>query len=125
MKSLQTVLLVNAVSSGATGLLLITLTRTIAPLFGAVAPGIFVEAGLFLLGFAGYVGYVAYRSPTSLNRVQVIIWLDRLWVIASLVVLALPGLGLTLLGKAIIGAVAAWVALMAYLQAANARKITA
>ncbi|MEZ0607684.1 hypothetical protein ACAW74_04160 [Fibrella sp. WM1] len=125
MKSLQTVLLVNAVSSGTTSLLLALGASTLAPFFGAVSPAVLREVGLFLLLFAGYVGYVGYQTPTRPGAVQLVIWLDRLWVIASGIVLLLPNTGLTGLGKLIIAAVAAWVALMAYLQATNAKKMTA
>ncbi|WP_041257821.1 hypothetical protein [Fibrella aestuarina] len=125
MKSLQTVLFVNALSSGATGLLLAFAAPSLAPLFGTLSPAILREVGLFLLLFAGYVGYVGYQTPSQLRAVQLVIWLDRLWVIASGIVLLLPNTGLSGLGKLIILAVAIWVALMAYLQATNAKKLTA
>jgi len=125
MKSLQTILTVNSVSSGATGLLLVALAGPIAQLFGVATTGIFVEAGIFLLAFAGFVFYESRRNPIRPDRIRLIVTLDCVWVIASLVIVLLPAIELSGIGRVIIVAVALWVALMAYLQATNLKNVTA
>ncbi|GAB2551607.1 hypothetical protein [Spirosoma aerophilum] len=125
MKTLQTVLTINALSSGATGLLLLVLANPIAQLFGQSSTGAFTEVGLFLVAFAGFVLYQSRRTPVSAGAIRVIIALDCLWVIGSVILLAWPSVQLTGIGQVAIAAVALWVALMAYLQASGLRKVTA
>ncbi|MCX6218096.1 hypothetical protein [Spirosoma sp.] len=125
MKSLQTVLIINAVSSGATGLLLLGLTSPIAQLFGQSSTGVFTEVGIFLVAFAGFVFYQSRRHITSAKAVRFIIALDLLWVVASVMLLAWPSAELTGIGQVAIAAVALWVALMAYLQTNGLKKLTA
>lgn len=124
MKSLQTVMLVNAVSSGATGLLLIVLANLIAQLMGTSAIGVVREVGFFLVAFAGLVFYESRRNPMRLERVRFIVILDCLWVLTSLVVVLVPAIELSILGRVVIVTIAAWVGLMAWLQATNLGKIT-
>ncbi|SOD78194.1 hypothetical protein [Spirosoma fluviale] len=125
MKSLKTVLIINAVSSGATGLLLLALANPIAQLFGQSSTGIFTEVGLFLVAFAVFVFYQSRQHSVSTGAVRFIIALDLLWVVASVILLVWPSVELTGLGQAAIAAVALWVALMAYLQTNGLKKVTA
>ncbi|QNF35473.1 hypothetical protein HUW51_23205 [Adhaeribacter swui] len=60
--SLKSVLLINALSSGATALLLLLFPGYIAELFGAPKTLPFVAVGIFLLLFAGFV-LVQSRKP--------------------------------------------------------------
>ncbi|GAB3038773.1 hypothetical protein [Spirosoma pulveris] len=124
MKSLQTVLIINAVSSGATGLLLLAFTNPIAQLFGQSSTGVFTEVGIFLVAFAGFVFYQSRRNSLSVSAVRSIVALDLLWVVASVILLVWPSVELTGLGQAAIAAVALWVALMAYLQTNGLKKLT-
>ncbi len=116
MISLKHVLLVNAISSGATGTLLMLFPASIASLFGVSLVAPFVAVGAFLLVFAGWVGYESTQKLPRPGRVQLIIALDVAWVVASLVAVALLFSALSTLGNGLILAVAGWVAAMAFLQ---------
>ncbi len=116
MLPLKTTLLVNAISSGATGLLLALFPGMAAGIFGVTESVYFVEAGVFLILFAAFVLYVATRKPISVKSVMMVTTLDLLWVLGSMVaVFMLAGI-VTTIGIILIVAVAAWVALMAFLQ---------
>jgi hypothetical protein len=116
MKKLKNVLLVNSLSSGATGLLLVAAPAPVSRIFGVTELWPFVATGVFLLMFALLV-YLAYLSKRiSKSLVKSIIYLDEVWVVASLVLVFATLPQLTVIGHALILAVAAWVALMAYLQ---------
>jgi hypothetical protein len=123
MISLKQVLLLNAVSSGATGALLMLFPAPVARLFG-VAPVVpFVAVGAFLLVFAAGVGYEGMQKPPRSGRVQRIIALDIAWVVGSLVAVALLFSTLSVLGNGLILAVAGWVAGMAFLQSKGLREL--
>lgn len=107
---------INAISSGATGLLLVFQSRLSAILFGLESPLPFIGSGLFLLGFAAYVWYRSEPGLRNTRPVRMIIGIDSLWVFASVWVLILFHSRLTTFGSLAIGLVAMWVALMAYLQ---------
>lgn len=125
MKSLKKVLLLNAISSGITGLLLIVAAAPFAKLFdiGTTLP--FTGTGIFLLLFAAYVLLVALRQPLNLAAVKIITSLDVLWVLASLVVVVEYHAAISMPGSLIIVAVAAWVGLMALLQYRGGKKQSA
>ncbi|MBD0259430.1 MAG: hypothetical protein ICV83_27230 [Cytophagales bacterium] len=125
MTALKNVLLVNAISSGATGALLMLFPAPIARLFGVEATAPFVAVGLFLLVFAAAVGYEALQKTPRTHRVQGIIILDVSWVVGSLVAVGLLFSTLSLLGNVAILAVAGWVAGMAFLQTKALRGLTA
>lgn len=116
MLPLRTTLLVNAISSGATGLLLALFPSLAAGIFGVSQTVYFVEAGIFLVLFAAYVLFVATRNPVKLRSVMIVTTLDLLWVLGSIVVVFLLAGIVTTIGIVLIIAVAAWVALMALLQ---------
>jgi hypothetical protein len=120
MKSLKNILLLNASSSGITGLLLLILARPAAALFDVAPVAPFVGTGIFLLLFAAFAAGVAWKQPLNLAAVKIITALDILWVLASLAVLMEAAVSLT--GNMIIGAVAAWVGLMALLQYRGGQK---
>ncbi|NIG54102.1 hypothetical protein [Chitinophaga sp. Cy-1792] len=115
METLKKVLIVNAISSGATGLLLIFIPGEIATLFAAGASWPFTEIGIFLVLFAAMVMY-AGLTPLRSGLIRTIIALDTLWVVASLVLMLTGAFSLSGIGYLLTGAVAAWVALMAILQ---------
>lgn len=116
MKRLKNVLKVNAISSGATGILLAGFPGFVADLFGSAVRWPFVAAGVFLIAFALYVFAQSRSMVTSRRRLQFIIAMDVLWVAESMVILLPQLFGLTTIGYAIIAGVAAWVAFMAVLQ---------
>lgn len=124
MIALRNVLLVNAISSGATGALLMLFPAPIAHLFGVEATVPFIAVGLFLLVFATGVGYEGMQKPPRANRVKLIITLDISWVVGSLIAVGLLFSILSPLGNLAILAVAGWVALMALLQTKGLRGLT-
>jgi hypothetical protein len=123
MKRLKNVLMVNALSSGATGLLLVSFPGFVAALFGTAAQWPFVAAGIFLILFAAYVFAQARTGAISRGKLKFIIAMDILWVVESAVILLPQLFGLTAVGYAIIAAVAAWVSLMAVLQIKGLRRL--
>lgn len=125
MLTLRNVLLINAVSSGATGLLLVLFSDFFAGLFGIESVSPFLETGIFLLAFAGFVFYEGRRSQINASRIRLIIVLDSLWVVASILLLALQPVAISWIGNLFIAAVALWVAAMAGLQFRGMKQITA
>ena len=124
MKTLKNILLINALSSGATGLGLIVFASFLAPLFGVSVLEPFWIMGLFLVLFAGIVFYQSGRNPISPKGVTFIITLDILWVITSFVIVIFQLYDLSILGYILIGAVALWVAGMAFFQAKGLKQLT-
>lgn len=124
MTALKNVLLLNAVSSGATGLGMILFPATIATIFGVNGISAIVGVGIFLIVFAGIVGIVSRSKPIGDAAVRFIVMLDVLWVLASVAVVVLQMFALSLVGYLAIAFVAGWVALMAYLQANGLKKLT-
>lgn len=116
MRYLKNVLRINAISSGATALLLIIFSGFAAELFGASQTIPFISVGVFLLLFATYVFLQSRKEPIPLKNVQLIIGLDISWVIGSLIIILPQLFELSSIGYLLIGAVALWVAAMALLQ---------
>lgn len=116
MLPLRTTLLVNAISSGATGLLLCVFASPVAGIFGVTKAAPFLAVGLFLLVFALYVFITAKKQPLNPGAVRFITLLDTLWVLGSLVAAFLLTSVVSTIGIVVIVAVAGWVALMAWLQ---------
>lgn len=116
MTRLENVLLVNAISSGATGLLLILFPGFIAGIFGVSQTLPFTGVGIFLVLFALWVFSHSRKVPRQPKGVRWIIIIDITWVIGSLVIIFPQLFGLSSTGYLLIGAVAIWVALMAFLQ---------
>ncbi len=116
MKTLKTVLLINAISSGATGLGLVVLPGLFAGLFATSALMPFVATGLFLIAFAMMVFLEGRRAAVSITWVRFIVIMDTVWVLLSVLIVAFQAFDISLIGYLMIGAVALWVGLMAFLQ---------
>jgi hypothetical protein len=125
MISLKSVLFINAVSSGATGIGLVVLAETVAGLFGATATGAVMGVGIFLVVFAAGVLNEALQRATRIANVYIIIALDILWVIGSIAIVLPQLFNLSAIGYIAITAVALWVAAMAYLQVKGVKQIAA
>lgn len=123
MTSLRNVLLINAVSSGATGIGLVALAETVASLLGTTAAGAVMGVGIFLVVFAAGVLNEARQRTTRLTHVYIIIALDILWVLGSIAIVLLQLFQLSAIGYSAITAVALWVAAMAYLQIKGVKQI--
>jgi divalent metal cation (Fe/Co/Zn/Cd) transporter len=124
MKSLKNVLLINAVSSGATGVGLIVFARTVADLFGTSQSQAFTGVGIFLVVFAAGVLYEGIQKSPRPLQVYTIITLDVLWVIGSFTIVLPQLFNLSVIGYIAITAVALWVAAMAYLQIREVKQVT-
>ncbi len=116
MKTLKNVLLINAVSSGATGLGLVAAPGFVANLFAVSLTAPFIAVGIFLFLFASMVYWVSRKNPINESAVRLIIILDSLWVAGSISIILFQLFDLSNLGYLVIGVVAAWVGLMAWLQ---------
>lgn len=116
MKMLKNVLLVNSISSGATGLGLIVFPGMMASLFNVSQTMPFTFVGIFLVAFATLVYWVSRSYPIKIGSVKFIILMDSLWVAGSIGILLLQLFNLSFIGYLFIGLVAAWVGLMAALQ---------
>lgn len=111
---LRLVLRVNAIFSTASGLVLI-LVRPLASLMQANSRTlIFIGIGLIL--FALTVMHAALRKDVSRKQVLSIVVQDWVWVVASLIVIALQAWQLSSVAYMLIGAVAVIVGLFASLQ---------
>lgn len=124
MKMLKNVMLINAISSGATGLGLAVFPKAVAGLFETTATMPFIEVGIFLLAFAALVFSVSRGNPMNVRAVRLVIVLDTLWVVGSAAIVLFQVFPISVLGYVFIGAVAVWVAAMAYLQSAGLRQIS-
>lgn len=125
MTSLKNVLLINGVSSGATGLIFLVFGKFAATLFGASQPAPFWAVGVFLIAFAALVIAEGVQATPRPGRVMLITTLDTLWVVGSLIIVVLQLFDLSLMGYVLISGVALWVATMAVLQARGLKKMTA
>lgn len=125
MNTLNRVLLLNSLSSGVTGLGLILFASTVATLFGVSTGTAFTEVGIFLVVFAIVVFMESRSNPHRVGRLRLIIVADVTWVVVSLAIVFLQLFNLTTIGYATIGAVALWVAAMAYLQLMGFKQLVA
>lgn len=116
MKNLKNVLLIDSLSSGATGLLLIVIPGKVADLFSSTSKVPFIGVGLFLLLFASVIFFESRKESINRSSVSVFAWLNTLWVGASFFVVLFRAFDLSILGYFLVGTVALWVALMALLQ---------
>jgi len=92
---IRKVLLINAVSSGAYGLLLLFFSGYVAEWTGLDSRSALVGTGIFLLVFVGFLVWAVSRSIVSPRVVLIIAVLDFLWVASG--VLLLEDRGTTML----------------------------
>lgn len=124
MIPLKNVLRINALSSGATGLGALVFASPIANLFGMNNSTALFAVGFFLLVFALFVFWESHRANHNWKAVKTIIVLDVTWVVLSGAIVLFQLFNLSPLGYISIGAIALWVAAMAYLQRAALKKIS-
>ncbi len=121
VRFLRTVLAADAVSAGATGLLLLVAPAAILDLLGL--PGWLTRsAGLALLPFAAFVGWTASRPVPPRAAVLLVVVLNAAWAVESVVTVAGGFVTATPLGVAFVLVQAALVAAFAALQAAALRQ---
>ncbi len=123
MLNIKTTLLVNGLSSGATGIGLVIFAKPIAALFSVSYPIVFTEVGIFLITFAALVLVTGLRKSTNANAVKLITLLDTLWVVGSIVAVIELFQVISTAGILLILAVAAWVGVMALLQRSGLKQL--
>jgi len=123
MTTLRNVLLINAISSGLTGLILVIAPSFVADMFATSFTEPFLLAGMFLVAFAILVFGAAMQNPLRGSLISLILVLDSSWVIASLAVIVLQLFNISALGYGFIAGVAAWVLLMVYFQFNGLRQL--
>jgi hypothetical protein len=121
---LKSVLLVDAVATTATGLLLVTASAFLSPILG-LPSNFLTAAGLPLLPFAAYVGWLSVRPTAPATAVRLIIWINALWVAGSVGLIFARVFEPTTLGVAFVLAQAAAVGAFAAFQLAALRRIYA
>jgi hypothetical protein len=118
---LRRVLLLDSVSSGAMGVLLLTCSGMLAGLLNLPAE-LLNEAGLVLIPFALAVGFLGTRARLSRIAVWAVIGINAIWAIDSAVLLFTGWVQPNLLGYAFVIGQAAFVAVMAELQLIGMRR---
>ncbi|MGO3305082.1 MAG: hypothetical protein ACTILG_00220 [Sphingobacterium sp.] len=120
---LKNVLMINAVSSGITGVLLALKSDIVATLFKTNNAVPFVWVGDFLIVFSLFVFLTAIKKPIHKGWVKLIIGVDISWVLSSIFISAWLFPSISMVGSITILAVAGWVGLMAYLQTKTQHQI--
>ena len=121
---LRTVLLADAIASGATGLLMIAGAGLLDGLLG-LPVALLREAGLVLIPYVVFVAWVGTREAISRSAVQAIIVLNVLWVAGSIGLMVSGWVAPTMLGTAFVIAQAVVVGVLAELQVIGLRRSTA
>lgn len=118
---LRRVLLLDSVSSGAMGVLLLTCSGVLAGVLDLPAE-LLREAGLVLVPFALAVGFLGTRARPSRIAVWAVIGINALWAVDSVVLLFTGWVQPNLLGYVFVLGQAAFVAVMAELELIGLRK---
>lgn len=118
---LRRVLLVDAATSGAAGLVLALGAGPLAGLLG-VPEGLLRAAGVVLLPFAAFVLWIGTREAVPRRAVWAVILANGLWALDCLALLLSGRIAPTGLGLGVIAAQALAVALLAELQYVGLRR---
>jgi hypothetical protein len=118
---LRLALLIDAVATAATGLLMFAGGSTVAPLTG-LPPALLYYAGLLLLPYAAAVGYLASRVSAPRVCVWAVIAGNAAWTLDSLLLLVTGWVAPTPLGYAFVIGQALAVAAFAELQYVGLRR---
>jgi hypothetical protein len=119
--SLRQILALDAVSSGAMGLLLVAAAGLLEPFLG-ISAGFQQAAGAILIPYAAFVAWLASRSEPSRALTWLIVGINAVWVIESLLALAAGVISPTALGIAFVIAQAIVVGVLAELQIMSLRR---
>ena len=120
---LRRVLLADAITSGAMGLLLALLAGPLARWFGLPA-GLLREVGIFLLAFAAFVAVLGLRRASPRLLFWLVIVGNALWALDSVLLLVSGWVAPTALGGAFVVAQALVVAALAELEYTGLRRST-
>ena len=118
---LRRALLLDALASGATALLLVLGAEALAGPLGL--PAVLLRVvGLALVPFVGFVGWLAIRTQPPRGAVRAVIGLNAAWVATSVLFLGSGWVDPTALGYAFVVSQALVVALFAQLQILGLRR---
>jgi hypothetical protein len=87
------------------------------------ANDILLIIGVGLVVFASTLSVIAYSKILNSKAISSIIWMDWLWVVGSIIVIALNPFGISIIGLFLIGIVACVVGLFAILQGRAHKRI--
>ncbi len=118
---LRRVLAVDAVSSGAMGVVMLLAAAPLSSLLGLPA-SLLTWSGLSLLPFAAFVGWLATRELPPRAAVWAVVICNVLWALDSVILLASGWSDPTPLGKVFVVSQAVFVALLAELQFFSLRR---
>ena len=118
---LPVALKLDAVASGALGILSLAAGPLLRDLLGAPL-ALLWPAGLFLVVYAAAIWTIASRPGISRSAAASVVALNLLWVVVSIMAVAAGWLSLTALGTAFVLVQAAAVALFAELQVLGLRR---
>ena len=120
---LRRVLVLDALTCVATGLLLAAAAAFLAPLLG-LPEGLVRAAGLLLLPIAAFIGWLASRPSPPPVLVWLVIVGNLGWTVESFVVIGRQGATITAIGTAFVAAQALTVLALAALEYVGLRQIT-
>jgi hypothetical protein len=121
---LRLVLRVDALASGASGLLLLAGGQLLATFVG-ISTALLLPLGVLLLAYAAALCFTETRPTLNTSAVHAIVGVNCLWAVASVLAVVLGWLPLTVPGIVFVLAQAAAVALLADLEFTSLRQATA
>lgn len=121
---LRRVLVFDAVTSGAMGLLLIAAADALGPLLN-LPVALLRGVGLSFIPFVALVAFAATRNPASRPLALTVAILNAVWVVLSLGLLMSGLVAPNVLGTIFIAAQAGFVGILAELQIVGARRLAA
>lgn len=116
MMNLNNVLFANGASTTLAGVILLIIPNRLSTLFGLSVNGYLIAVGIFFSIFGAFVLYHAFQRNISMTTLRFITTIDWLWVLFSAVLIGLLAGAVSPIGLLIIGVIALWVALMAFLE---------
>lgn len=116
----------DALASAGLGLLLLVAPGQVAGVLGgALAPGILVWVGAFLLPWAAFNGAIGFAPRLPRGQATGNLVGDTLWVLASLAIIAIASAQFTQVGLILFTALTAGVAVIALIKLAGLRRSAA
>lgn len=119
MDELKKYLTLNSAFSAFSGLTMLVLTSTLNNFFNITNQYVFPFIGVNLLVFSLIVWYVSRKQLNNKLMVNIISFLDGLWVLGSLIIILFGLFGLSKNGYLLVGLVAMWIAFLGYKQFKN------
>ena len=119
MKNLKIYLRINSIFSLASGILMAEFSNELLHFFNIQIEGnryLFDIIGINLIVFAIFVWYVSARQIQNSIFVKIISFLDILWIVGSIIIVALQLFNLSIIGYLTIALVALWISFLAYNQ---------